>query len=142
VQRLELVLRVLGISALLAGGLVAAVAVVLLVLLAGPIVFWLAWNVLDLAHAMGLPELGFWGILLAALFLGLGFGGKVVIVAAVFIVDPDWFQASARVHWPEPTLRNFVAVCLLALLASRPHAHRDWAPRRRQREWWSGSSRA
>jgi len=27
------------------------------------------------------------------------------------------------VRWPEPTLRNFVAVALLALLASRPHAH-------------------
>jgi hypothetical protein len=28
-----------------------------------------------------------------------------------------------RVQWPDPTFRNFVAVALLALLASRPHAH-------------------
>jgi hypothetical protein len=41
----------------------------------------------------------------------------------VFLADPSWFHGSAEAHWPEPTFRNFVAVALLALLASRPHAH-------------------
>jgi hypothetical protein len=118
------VLRVLGIGALVAGGLAVAVVVLVLVVLIGPLIFWLAWNVLDLAHAIGLPELGFWGIVLATLFLVLGWVGKVVITGVVFLVNPDWFaNGSAHVHWPEPTFKNFVAVALLALLASRPHAH-------------------
>lgn len=91
-------------------------------LLAGPLLFWLAWNVLDFASAVGLPELGFWGIVLAALFLVVGWFGKVVVAAVIFLVDPSWFQGAAEVRWPEPTFRNFVAVALLALLASRPHA--------------------
>jgi len=33
-------------------------------------------------------------------------------------------------HWPEPTFRNFVAVALLAPLASRPHAHAHKGRRR------------
>ena len=57
------------------------------------------------------------------LFLVVGWFGKVVIAAIVFLVEPSWFDGAAEVHWPEPTLRNFVAVALLALLASRPHAH-------------------
>jgi hypothetical protein len=117
-------LRVLGVGALVAGGLAVAVVVLALVVLIGPLIFWLAWNVLDLAHAVGLPELGFWGIVLATLFLVLGWVGKVVITGVVFLANPDWFaNGSARVHWPEPTFKNFVAVALLALLASRPHAH-------------------
>ena len=116
-----MLLRVLGLSALVAGGLVLALAVLLLVVLVGPLIFWFAWNVLNFAGAVGLPELGFWGIVLATLFLIAGWGGKVLIAGVVFLVDPSWFQGSARVRWPEPTLRNFVAVVLLALLASRPH---------------------
>ena len=116
-----MVLRVLGISAVVAGGLAVALLVLLLVVLVGPLIFWLAWNVLNFAGAVGLPELGFWGIVLATLFLVTGWGGKVLIAGIVFIVDPAWLQGSARVRWPEPTLRNFVAVVLLALLASRPH---------------------
>ncbi len=79
----------LGISALIAGGLAIALAVFLVVVLLGPLVFWLAWNVLDFAGAVGLPELGFWGIVLATLFLVVGFGGKVLIAGIVFLVDPD-----------------------------------------------------
>jgi hypothetical protein len=120
---LHVVLRILGIGALVAGGLAIALAALLAVILLGPLIFWLAWNVLSLASAMGLPELGFWGILLATLFLVLSWAGKVVITAIVFLVDPSWFHGSAQVRWPEPTFRNFVAVALLALLASRPHAH-------------------
>jgi hypothetical protein len=119
---LHVVLRILGIGALVAGGLAVALVALVAALLFGPLLFWLAWNVLDLASAVGLPELGFWGIVLAALFLVVGWFGKVVVAAIVFLVDPSWFQGAAEVRWPEPTLRNFAAVALLALLASRPHA--------------------
>jgi hypothetical protein len=116
-----LVLRVLGFGALVAGGLVIAVVAFMTAVLVGPLLFWLAWNVLDFAHAVGLPELGFWGIVLATLFLVAGWGGKMLIAAVVFLADPSWFDGSASVHWPSPTLRNFIAVALLAAIASRPH---------------------
>jgi hypothetical protein len=117
----------------MAGGLLFALLLFVLVILIGPLIFWLAWNVLDFGPAVGLPELGFWAIVLATLFLVAGWGGKVLITAIVFLVDPSWFSGSARVHWPEPTFRNFVAVALLALLAARPHARRHrhrYRPRR------------
>ena len=120
---LGVVLRILGIGALVAGGLAVGVAVLIAVILIGPLIFWVAWNVLNFASAVGLPELGFCGIVLATLFLVLSWFGKVVITAIVFLIDPSWFQGAAEVRWPEPTFRNFVAVALLALLASRPHAH-------------------
>ena len=123
-------LRVLGIGALVAGGLAVAVAALAAAVLLGPLIFWLAWNVLDFASAVGLPELGFWGIVLATLFLVLSWFGKVVFAAVVFLVDPSWFHGSGSVRWPEPTLRNFAAVALLALLASRPHAHAHERTRR------------
>jgi hypothetical protein len=126
-------LRAVGAGALFAGGLLFALLLFALVILIGPLIFWLAWNVLDFGPAMGLPELGFWAIVLATLFLVAGWGGKVVITAIVFLVDPDWFSGSARVHWPEPTFRNFVAVALLALLAARPHARRHRHRHRRRR---------
>jgi hypothetical protein len=114
------VLAILGLGALIAG----AAALVIGGLLLGPLVVWLAWNVLDLAHAVGAPELGFWGLVLAAVFLAIGLAGRVIIVAAVFLIDPDWFHGSARLHWPEPTLRNFVAICLILLVASASsHPH-------------------
>jgi hypothetical protein len=130
---LGVVLRILGIGALVAGGLAVALAALVAALLLGPLVFWIAWNVLDLAAAVGLPELGFWGIVLATLFLVVSWFGKVVIAAVVFLVDPSWFQGAAEVGWPEPTFRNFVAVALLALLASRPHAHAHERTRRHRR---------
>src|SRR5436309_5663646 len=120
---LRFVLRILGFGALVAGGLVVALLALVAAVLLGPLVFWIAWNVLNFASAVGLPELGFWGIVLATLFLVVSWFGKVVITAVVFLVDPSWFHGSAQVRWPEPTFRNFVAVALLALLASRPHAH-------------------
>jgi hypothetical protein len=126
----RLVLRVLGIGALVAGGLAFALAALVAVILIGPLLFWVAWNVLDFASAVGLPELGFWAIVLATLFLVIGWFGKVLITAIVFLVDPSWFDGAAEVRWPEPTFRNFVAVALLALLASRPHAHAHERTRR------------
>jgi hypothetical protein len=131
-QVLRAVLRILGIGALVAGGLAVAVTALIAAILIGPLIFWLAWNVLNFAAAVGLPELGFWGIVLATLFLVLGWAGKVVIAAIVFLVDPSWFHGSAEVRWPEPTFRNFVAIALLALLASRPHAHAHGRTRRKR----------
>ena len=129
-QVFGVVLRILGIGALVAGGLAVALAALIAVILLGPLIFWVAWNELDFASAVGLPELGFWGIVLATLFLVVGWFGKVVIAAIVFLIDPSWFHGAAQVRWPEPTFRNFVAVALLALLASRPHAQ----ARKRRRE--------
>jgi hypothetical protein len=129
---LRVVLRVLGIGALVAGGFVVALVALVAMVLIGPLIFWLAWNVLDFASALGLPELGFWGIVLATLFLVVGWFGKVVIAAIVFLVDPSWFHGAAEVRWPEPTFRNFVAFALLALLVSRPHAHAHRGTRRRR----------
>lgn len=124
-------LRILGIGALVAGGLAIALAALIAMTLLGPLIFWVAWNVLDFASAVGLPELGFWGILLATLFLVIGWFGKVLIAAIVFLVDPSWFHGAAQVRWPEPTFRNFVAFALLAALASRPHAHARKRSRRK-----------
>src|SRR5213594_1436490 len=112
-----------GFGALVAGGVAVALLAFIAAVLVGPLLFWIAWNVLNFASAVGLPELRFWGIVLATLFLVANWFGKVVIAGIVFLIDPSWFHGSARVHWPEPTFRNFVAVALLALLASRPHAH-------------------
>jgi hypothetical protein len=120
---LRIALRILGIGALVAGGFAIALAALVAAILIGPLVFWIAWNVLDFASAVGLPELGFWGIVLATMFLVVGWFGKVVFTAVVFLVDPSWFHGTAEVRWPEPTFRNFVAIVLLAALASRPHAH-------------------
>jgi len=106
--------RAFGIGALVIGSIAAVAALFAATLLLGPIVFWIAWNKLDFGHAVGLPELGFWGIVLATLFLGVGLLGKMVIVAIVFLVDPSWFHGAAQVHWPEPTFKNFLAVVLLA----------------------------
>jgi hypothetical protein len=127
---LRALLRVVGIGALVAGGVVVALAALAAAVLLGPLIFWVAWNVLDFGPAIGLPELGFWGIVLATLFLVVGWFPKVVITAVVFLVDPSWFQGAAQVRWPEPTFRNFLAVALLALLASRPHAHAQQRGRR------------
>jgi hypothetical protein len=124
------VLAILGLGALLAG----AVALVVGGLLLGPLLVWLAWNVLDLAHAVGAPELGFWGLVLAAVFLAIGLAGRVIIVAAVFLIDPDWFHASARLHWPEPTFRNFIAICLILIVASASSHPYQGPDKRRSRE--------
>jgi|SRR6266849_3186476 hypothetical protein len=118
-------LGIFGIGALVAGGLAVLIAALVAMLLLGPFFFWIAWNVLDFGHALGLPELGFWGIVLATVFLVVGWFPKVVITGIVFLVDPSWFHGAAEVHWPAPTFRNFVAVALLAALASRPHAHAE-----------------
>jgi len=129
---MSVLLRVLGISALVAGGLTLAAAALAAAILLGPLVFWLAWNVLDFGPAIGLPELGFWAIVLATLFLVAGWFGKVVITGIVFLIDPAWLDRATQMQWPEPTFRNFVAVALLAILATRPHAHAHKAKKKRR----------
>lgn len=128
------ILRLLGIGAIVTGGLMLAVTVLAAMTLLGPLVFWLAWNVLGLGPSIGLPELGFWAIVLATAFLVLGWLGKVVITGIVFLVDPAWLDRAAEVRWPEPTLRNFVAIALLAALAARPHAQARKAGKRGSRD--------
>jgi hypothetical protein len=132
--------RVFAIGTLIAGSIAVVAGLLAATVLIGPILFWLAWNVLDFGPAVGLPELGFWGIVLATLFLGLGWAGKLLVTAIVFVADPSWFHGAAHVHWPEPTFRNFVAVALLALIATRPRAGRKWK-RRRCRNDRSGDRR-
>jgi hypothetical protein len=127
--------KLFGIGALVAGSIAAVAALLAAAVLIGPILFWLAWNVLDFGPAVGLPELGFWGIVLATLFLALGWAGKMVITAVVFLADPSWFHGAAQVHWPDTTFRNFVAIALLALIATRPRASRRWERKRRGRPW-------
>lgn len=107
-------LVLLGLGAVFA----VVVAVVVGGLLIGPLLVWLAWNVLGLAHAVGAGELGFWGIVLTALFLAVGLAGRVIIVGVVFLINPSWLHHSAHMHWPAPTLRNFAAICLLLIVAS------------------------
>lgn len=85
---LRIALAVFGIGALVGAGIVVAVVAALAAILLVPLVVWLAWNVLDLASAVGLPELGFWAIVLATLFLVGGWLVKVVITGAVFLIDP------------------------------------------------------
>ena len=58
------------------------------------------------AHAVGAGELGFWGLVLVALFLAVGLAGRVIIVAVVFLIDPAWLHRSATLHWPAPTLQE------------------------------------
>ncbi len=126
-------MKAFGIGALVVGSVAVGAGLLAATVLIGPILFWLAWNVLDFGPAVGLPELGFWGIVLATLFLALGWGGKLLVTAVVFVADPSWFHGAAHVHWPEPTFRNFVAVALLALIATRPRAARRWRRRRSSR---------
>jgi hypothetical protein len=125
--------RAFGIGALIAGSIAVVCGLLAATVLIGPVLFWLAWNVLDFGPAVGLPELGFWGIVLATLFLGLGWFGKMVVTAIVFLADPSWFHGAAQVHWPDTTFRNFVAIALLALIATRPRASRKWERRRDRR---------
>lgn len=127
---MRFLLKFLGFGMLVTGGMVIAAMVLFATLLLGPLVFWLSWNVLNFAHAVGLPELGFWGIVLATLFLVSSWFPKIVIAGIVFLADPNWFKGGTQVHWPNPNFKNFVAVALLALLAARPHAHAKKSSRR------------
>ena len=114
--------RVSGLGALVAGAITIAFWLVLAAVFVAPLVFWLAWDVLGFGPAVGLPELGLVATLLATLFLIVGWFGKVALTAVVFVADPAWLHSEAVVRWPEPTLRNLIAIALLAALAASPHA--------------------
>ena len=101
-----------------------AASLVAAALLIGPFLFWLAWNVLDFGEAIGVGELGFWAIVLATIFLVFDWFGKTVITGVVMLIDPGWFQNEAAIRWPEPSFKHFVAVVILAGLASFPHARK------------------
>lgn len=134
-------LRILGVGAMVGGGVAMLLGLFIAALLIGPLIFWIAWNVLDFATAVGLPELGFWAIVLASLFLAVGWFGKALITGIVFIVDPAWLDGGAQIHWPDPGFTNFVAIVLLAILASRPHAHAHKAKKKADAKKASGPLR-
>ncbi|MBD0338579.1 MAG: hypothetical protein ICV67_04735, partial [Thermoleophilia bacterium] len=46
---MNVLLKILGLGALVAGGVAMVVAAFVAMLLVGPLIFWLAWNVLDFA---------------------------------------------------------------------------------------------
>jgi len=139
---LGILLRVLGVGALVAGGVVVAVAALVATLLLGPLVFWVAWNVLDFGHAVGLPELGFWGIVLATVFLVVGWFPKVVITAIVFLVDPSWFQGTAQSALAGADLPQLRRRCAArpARVAPALTTRRNAAPRVREVERPSGEA--
>jgi hypothetical protein len=119
----------LGLGTLVAGATTLVVLLVLAAVAAAPIAVWLAWNVLDFAGAIGAPELGLLGILLLTLFLICGFGGRLAIALIVWLVDPAWLHQSGRLHWPQPSVRTFVALLLVLAVAQVPrrHSHRSSA---------------
>ena len=83
-----------------------AVAVVVGGLLLGPLLVWLAWNVLDLAARR---RRGRARLLGARPRRALPRGRPRrpdLIVAVVFLIDPAWLHRSATLHWPAPTLRT------------------------------------
>jgi hypothetical protein len=117
------VLGILGIGVLITAGVAAVVTLILLVLLIAPALVALAWNVLDFGKAIGAGSLSFWGCVLLGWFLASPFFGRFVIAFLVFVTDPDWFHRAGLLHWPEPTVKNFIAVTILLLVLSFPHGH-------------------
>jgi hypothetical protein len=122
-------LAALGLGTLAAGATALLVLLAVLAFALAPLAVWLAWNVLDFARAIGAPELGLWGIVLLTVFLVSGFGARLAIVLIVWIVDPGWLHDSARLHWPQPSLRTFVALALLLMVAAIPHRRNDHGAR-------------
>ncbi len=127
-------LTAIGLGALVAGATTLLVLFALLALALAPIVVWLAWNVLDFGHAIGAPEVGFWGALLLTLFLAGGFGVRIGVTLVVWLVDPAWLHGSARLHWPQASLRVFIALVLLLAVAAVPGRRRERHERRAHRD--------
>jgi hypothetical protein len=117
------VLVALGLGALIAGSIALFAAIVLLILLVAPALVALAWNVLDFGEAIGAGSLGFWGCVLLGWFLASPFPIRLLIVFLVFVFDPDWFHKAGVLHWPEPTVKNFVAITILLIVMSFSHWH-------------------
>ncbi|MCC6830548.1 MAG: hypothetical protein IT200_04310 [Thermoleophilia bacterium] len=124
----------LGFGAMLTAGIAMVAALVVLALLVAPALVALAWNVLDLGAAIGLGTLGFWGCVLLGWFLAAPMAIRLIMVLIVFIADPAWLDDAARVHWPEPTLRNLLAIVILLVVASMSHGSSGGRDRRPRRE--------
>jgi hypothetical protein len=122
-------LAALGLGTLVAGATTLLVLLAVVAFALAPLAVWLAWNVLDFAGAIGAPELGLWGILLLTIFLVSGLGARLAIGVIVWVVDPGWLHDSARLHWPQPSLRTFAAFALLLMVAAIPHRRHDRGPR-------------
>lgn len=101
-------------------GLGCLVLVVLALLLA-PFAVWLAWNVLDFGAAIGLGDLGFWGIVLLAIFLAAPWPIQVLVLGVVFLIEPSWYAGSAELRFPEPSLQNLLAAAILLAVAAVGH---------------------
>jgi hypothetical protein len=126
-------LAAIGLGALVAGATTVFVVLAAVAFAIAPVAVWLAWNVLGFAGAIGAPELGLWGLLLLTLFLVCGFGGRIAIALIVALVDPAWLHGSARLHWPEASLRNFVALAILLAIAAAPSGRHRHAAERPER---------
>jgi len=132
---LGVMLRILGIGALVAGGLAVVIAVLVAMILLGPLVFWIAWNVLDLGQAVGLPELGFWGIVLATLFLVVGWFPKVVRPASSSSsIRPGSTGPRRCVGLSRHFATSSPSRCSPCSPHDRMHAHRNTATKVREAE--------
>jgi hypothetical protein len=127
-------LTAVGLGALVAGATTLLVLFAVMAFALAPLAVWVAWNVLDFAGAIGAPELGFWGVLLLTLFLAGGFGVRIAVALVVWLVDPSWLHGAARLHWPQSSLRVFVAIVLLLAVAAVPGRRRERAQKRGRRE--------
>ena len=117
---------ILGIGALVAGGIAFALAALAAVLLLGHSSSGLPGTCSTSGPRSGYPSSAS-GIVLATLFLVVGWFPKVVITAIVFLIDPSWFHGSARVHWPENHLSQLRrdSAAGLALPPGRMRMRRD-----------------
>lgn len=123
-------LAALGLGTLVAGATSLLVIVAVAAFALAPLAVWLAWNVLGFASAIGAPELGFGGILLLALFLVCGTFGRLAIAVGVALFDPAWYHGSATLHWPQASLRTFLALAVLLVVAAIPGRRRAAAERK------------
>jgi hypothetical protein len=117
------VLGILGFGVLLTAGIAALLVLAVLALLVAPALVAVAWNLLDFGEAIGAGSLDLWGCVLLGWFLASPFWLRLLIVLIVFIGDPAWFHRAGELQWPEPTLRNFIAIAILLLVASFSHGH-------------------
>ncbi len=127
-------LTALGLGAVVAGATTLIVLFAVMAFALAPVAVWVAWNVLDFAGAIGAPELGLWGILLLTLFLAGGFGVRIATVLVVWLADPGWLHGAARLHWPQSSLRTFVAVVLLLAVAAVPGRRHERSQKRGRRD--------
>jgi hypothetical protein len=89
------------------------------ILVLSPGLVYAAWNVLALGQAVGLGPMQAPALVATALFLAAGFWGRMILVGVAFIVSPAWWDASARLHWPSPDAKTFLALGLMLLVAGR-----------------------